>query len=138
MPLKEIRTGNAPAAVGPYSQAVEADGFVFVSGQIPLDPSTGKLVKGGITEQTERVLDNIAAVLDAGGLGPENVVRCDVFLKDMNDFEAMNEVYESKFTGKIKPARQAVEVARLPLDARVEISCIAHAPKEEPEFVDYH
>ncbi len=138
MPLKEIRTDNAPAAVGPYSQAVEAGGFVFVSGQIPLAPSTGKLVEGGIREQTERVLDNLAAVLDARGIGPEHIVRCDVFLKDMDDFKSMNEVYESKFTGDIKPARQAVEIARLPLDAQVEISCIARVAKGAPAFVDYH
>ncbi|HOS98665.1 MAG TPA: RidA family protein [Deltaproteobacteria bacterium] len=123
--ITAIASGDAPSAIGPYSQATLAGGFVFVSGQIPLHPSTGGIVEGGIREQTSRVLENISAVLKAAGLTMENVVRAEVFLKDLNDFSAMNEVYASFFPGAVKPARVAVQVSRLPRDVLVEISCIA-------------
>jgi 2-iminobutanoate/2-iminopropanoate deaminase len=124
--IKKIETKEAPGAVGPYSQATQIDRFIFVSGQLPLDPKTGKLVEPNIRIQTDRVIENIKSILKAIGLDLKNVVRCDVFLKDMDDFKEMNEVYSLKFTSDPKPARQTVQVARLPLDARVEISCIAY------------
>jgi 2-iminobutanoate/2-iminopropanoate deaminase len=123
--IKKVETNDAPGAVGPYSQATEIDKFIFVSGQLPVDPSAGNLVEANIKAQTARVIDNIQAVLRAAGSDLNQVVRCDVFLKDMNDFKDMNEVYASKFVAEPKPARQAVQVGRLPLDAMVEISCIA-------------
>jgi 2-iminobutanoate/2-iminopropanoate deaminase len=125
--IQKVETKNAPAAVGPYSQGTRANGFIFVSGQLPVDPRTGQLVAREIKTQTARVIDNVEAVLKEAGSSLSRVVRCDVFLTDMNDFKAMNEVYASKFSGDIKPARQAFQVVRLPLDAMVEISCIAHA-----------
>jgi len=124
--IGEISTKKAPAAIGPYSQGTEINGFIFVSGQLPIDPATGQMVEKNIRCQTDRVIDNIAAILRAAGSDLTKVMRCDVFLKDMNDFKEMNEVYASKFTTSPKPARQAVQVARLPLDAMVEISCIAY------------
>jgi 2-iminobutanoate/2-iminopropanoate deaminase len=123
--IKGITTTDAPGAVGPYSQGIYVDGLIFVSGQVPVDPTTGNKVEEDIKAQTDRVIENIKAVLKAKGADLSNVVRCDVFLKDMNDFKAMNEVYASKFTTNPKPARQAVQVGRLPLDAMIEISCIA-------------
>lgn len=125
--IQKVETKNAPAAVGPYSQGTRVNGFIFVSGQLPVDPGTGRLVAREIKTQTARVIDNIEAVLKEAGSSLSRVVRCDVFLADMSDFKAMNEVYASKFTGDTKPARQAFQVVRLPLDAMVEISCIAHA-----------
>jgi len=119
-----IATDGAPKAIGPYSQAVKANGFVFLSGQIALDPATQQLVLGGVTEQTERVLRNLEAVLSAAGSSLDKVVRCGVFLKSMNDFAAMNEVY-GKFFRKSPPARSTVEAARLPKDCLVEIDVIA-------------
>ena len=119
-----IQTENAPAAIGPYSQAIKARGFVFVSGQIPIDPETGEFVSNDVAEQTEQVLKNLAAVLDAGGAGLGNVVKTTVFLADMSDFAAMNEVY-GRYFSENKPARATVQAARLPRDARVEIECIA-------------
>ena len=124
--IKKIETNEAPAAVGPYSQGVEIDRIIYVSGQLPVDPNTGQKVENEIKTQTARVIDNISAVLKASGLDLSRVTRCDVFLKDMNDFEAMNGVYSSKFVTDPKPARQAFQVGGLPLDALVEISCIAH------------
>lgn len=124
--LKKIETDKAPGAVGPYSQGTQIGGFVFVSGQLPVNPKTGQKVEEDIKVQTDRVIENIKAVLKAVGLDLSQVVRCDVFLKDMNDFKAMNEVYASKFVTDPKPARQAVQVGRLPIDAMVEISCIAY------------
>lgn len=121
-----VKTEKAPQAIGPYSQAVRAGGFVFASGQIPLDPRTGEFVEGGIAEQTEQVLRNLAAVLEAAGTGLDRVVKTTVFLADMNDFAAMNEVYGRYFSGNA-PARATVEAARLPRDARVEIEAIAEA-----------
>jgi 2-iminobutanoate/2-iminopropanoate deaminase len=123
--IERIETKDAPGAVGPYSQAIQTDSLIFVSGQLPLDAKTGQIVKGNIQDQTNCVLENIKAILKAAGSDLSRVVRCDVFLKDMNDFKSMNEVYSSKFSTDPKPARQAVQVGRLPLDAMIEISCIA-------------
>jgi len=123
--IKKIETNEAPKAVGPYAQGVQMDGFIFVSGQLPVDPKTGQMVESNIKNQTDRVIENIRAVLKTAGSDLSKVIRCDVFLKDMNDFKDMNEVYASKFLTDPKPARQAVQVARLPLDAMIEISCIA-------------
>ena len=123
--MKEIiTTDNAPGAIGPYSQAIRTGGFVFCSGQIPIDPATGNFVSDGMAEQTEQVLKNLAAVLEAAGSSLDNVVKTTVFLADMNDFAVMNEVYGRYFSDN-KPARATVEAARLPRDARVEIECIA-------------
>lgn len=123
--MKEIiQTDHAPNAIGPYSQAVKANGFVFASGQIPTNPETGQFVIGGIAEQTEQVLKNLAAVLEAAGSGLDQVVKTTVFLVDMQEFAAMNEVY-GRFFKEAPPARATVEAARLPRDARVEIEAIA-------------
>lgn len=119
-----IATPNAPAAIGPYSQAISIHGFVFLSGQIPLDPATGQIIPGGIEEQTQQVLKNLVAVLEAAGSSPAEVVKTTVYLKDMTEFATMNEVYGRFFTDN-PPARATVEVARLPKDVRVEIDCIA-------------
>lgn len=124
-----VKTEQAPQAIGPYSQAVRAGGFVFVSGQIPLDPQTGEFVAGGIAEQTEQVLSNLVAVLEAAGTSLDRVVKTTVFLASMNDFAAMNEVYGRYFIANA-PARATVEAARLPRDARVEIEAIAEAGSE--------
>jgi 2-iminobutanoate/2-iminopropanoate deaminase len=121
-----IKTEQAPQAIGPYSQAVRAGGFVFASGQIPLDPQTGEFVAGGVAEQTEQVLRNLSAVLAASGTSLDRVVKTTVFLADMNDFAAMNEVY-GRYFSENAPARATVEAARLPRDARVEIEAIALA-----------
>lgn len=123
--MKEIvKTDNAPGAIGPYSQAIKAGGMIFCSGQIPINPTTGEFVSEDIGEQTEQVLRNLSEVLKAAGSGLENVVKTTVFLADMNDFVAMNEVYGRYFSDN-KPARATVQAARLPRDARVEIDCIA-------------
>ncbi len=125
MPAKEIiSTPNAPAAIGPYSQAVRWNGLVFCSGQIPLDPATGELVEGGVTKQTSRVLDNLKAVLEASGSSLGQVLKTTVFMKDLSEFAAMNEVY-SHYFGENPPARATVEASRLPRDVRVEIECVA-------------
>jgi 2-iminobutanoate/2-iminopropanoate deaminase len=121
---KITRTNEAPQAIGPYSQAVEANGFVFVSGQIPLDPATGAIVSGGIKEQTKRVMENGKAILAAAGCGMEAVVKATIYLKDIGDFAAVNDVYGSYFPGE-PPARATVEVSRLPKDVAVEIDLIA-------------
>ena len=121
-----IQTDQAPHAIGPYSQAIKTNGLVFASGQIPTDPGTGQFVQGGIEEQTEQVLKNLAAVLKAAGSGLDRVVKTTVFLADMQEFGAMNEVY-GKFFKEDPPARATVEAARLPRDARVEIEAIALA-----------
>ncbi|MEK6304276.1 MAG: RidA family protein [Acidobacteriota bacterium] len=121
-----IHTDNAPKAIGPYSQAIKANGLVFASGQVALDPATMQIVEGGIREQTERVMNNLKAVLEAAGSSFERVVKTTVFLADMNDFAEMNEVY-GRFFGEVPPARSTVEVARLPRDVRVEIDLIALA-----------
>ena len=119
-----IRSDEAPAAVGPYSQAIEAAGLIWVSGQIPLDPVTGRLVDGGIEEQARRALTNLEAVLDAGGSGLDRVLRATVYLADMAEFEAFNGVY-AEFFGTEPPARACVEVSALPRGARVEIDAVA-------------
>ena len=123
----KISTPNAPQAIGPYSQAVRVKDLIFVSGQLPIDPKTAKHVASDVTLQTQQVLDNIEAILQAEGLNLNHVVRCDVFLKNLEDFPKMNAVYAKRFTSDILPARQTIEVARLPSDALVEISCIASA-----------
>ncbi len=123
--MKErIQTNRAPQAIGPYSQAVKANGFVFVSGQIPIDPNTGQFIAGGIAEQTEQVLKNLAALLEAAGSGLDCVMKTTVFMADMEDFAVMNEIYGKFFTDD-PPARATVQAARLPRDARVEIEAIA-------------
>ena len=127
--MKPIATKSAPAAIGPYSQAVEATsaetrGLVFLSGQIPLDPATGELVKGTIVEETTRVLDNLAAVLAAAGCTFQSVVKTTIYLTDLGDFQAVNETYGKRFSGTF-PARATVQVAALPKGARVEIDAIA-------------
>lgn len=120
-----IRTSEAPAAIGPYSQAIRAGDLLFTSGQIPLDPRTGKVVDGDVTAQTRQVMANLAAVLGAAGAGFADVVKTTIFLADLGDFNAVNAVYAGHFTGA-PPARSTVQVARLPRDARVEIEMIAH------------
>lgn len=122
--IVQIATDQAPKAIGPYSQAVCAGSYVFVSGQIALDP-TGKLVGETIEEQTRQVLKNIKAILVAEGLTLENIVKTEVYLKDLKDFQAMNGVYAEKFTYAIKPARATVQISKLPHDALIEISCVA-------------
>jgi len=119
-----ISTEKAPGAIGPYSQAVKTGNMVFCSGQIPIDPTTGEFVSNNVAEQTHQVLTNLSAVLEAAGTSLNNVVKTTVFLADMNDFTAMNEIY-AKFFSDNKPARATVQAARLPRDARVEIDCIA-------------
>ena len=120
---EKIATPNAPQAIGPYSQAIRCGDFLFVSGQIAIDPQTSDIIEGNIEAQTEQVLRNIAAIIDAAGMSLQNVVKCTCFLKDMNDFVSFNGVYERYF-GEILPARETVEVSRLPKDARVEVSAI--------------
>jgi 2-iminobutanoate/2-iminopropanoate deaminase len=121
---KTISTDRAPKAIGPYTQAIIANGFAFLSGQIPLDPSTNTLIEGDISAQTERVFQNLAAVLEACGSSLAKVVKTTVFLKDMGEFAKMNEVY-GRYFPENPPARSTVEAARLPRDVRVEIDCIA-------------
>ena len=125
--MKEvIATDRGPKAIGPYSQAIRANGFLFVSGQIPLDPATQQLVAGDVRAQAERVLENLKGILEAAGSSLDRVLRATVFLADMNEFAAMNEVYGRYFPSQ-PPARSTVQVARLPRDARVEIDVIALA-----------
>lgn len=119
-----ISTENAPGAIGPYSQAVKAGNFIFCSGQIPINPQTGEFVSDDVAMQTRQVLNNLSEVLKAAKTSLNNVVKTTVFLADMNDFAAMNEVY-AEFFSENKPARATVQAARLPRDARVEIDCIA-------------
>jgi 2-iminobutanoate/2-iminopropanoate deaminase len=119
-----IATDRGPKAIGPYSQAIRANGLLFVSGQIPLDPATQQLVAGDIQAQTERVLENLKGIVEAGGSSLDHVVRATVFLADMNEFAAMNEVYGRYFRNQ-PPARSTVQVSRLPRDVRVEIDVIA-------------
>lgn len=122
--MQIVHTDNAPAAIGPYSQAVVANGFVFTAGQVPFDPQTTQLVEGGIGVQTDQVMRNITAILRQSGADLSTVVKTTVFLRDMNDFAAMNEVYARHF-GEHKPARSTVQVARLPRDVAVEIEAVA-------------
>jgi len=120
-----ISTNRAPAPVGPYQQAIRTGGLVFTAGQIPIDPKTGQVVTGGIEEQTRCVMDNLKAILEAAGTSLDRVVKTTVFLRDMNDFPAMNKVYALYFQTDIAPARSTVQVARLPKDVAVEIEAIA-------------
>lgn len=122
---KIIETPNAPAPIGPYSQAVVFDDTLYSSGQIAIDPKTGELVSGDIKKETEQVMNNIAAVLAAAGMDFQNVLKTSIFIKDMNDFQNINEVYGSYFDEATAPARETVEVARLPKDVNVEISVLA-------------
>jgi 2-iminobutanoate/2-iminopropanoate deaminase len=126
--LIQIATDQAPKAIGPYSQAVRAGSYLFISGQIAIDPTTSKLTGLTIEEQTKQVLKNMEAILDAQGLSFENVVKTEVYLKDLKDFQAMNSVYAESFSYAIKPARATVQISKLPLDALVEISCVAFIP----------
>ncbi|HJY87432.1 MAG TPA: RidA family protein [Candidatus Acidoferrales bacterium] len=119
-----ISTERGPKAIGPYSQAIKANGFVFVSGQIPLDPATQQLVEGGITPQTERVMENLKGIVEAAGSSLDRTVKTTVYLADLGDFAAMNEVYAHYFKQE-PPARATVEVARLPRNVRIEIELIA-------------
>ncbi len=124
MDKKIINTSNAPAPIGPYSQAVASNGMLYVSGQIPLDPSTGELVSTGIKDETHRVMKSLKAILEEAEVSFDNVVKCSIFVADMGDFGAINEVYGSYF-GNNPPARETVEVSTLPKNVNVEISCIA-------------
>ena len=124
LPREPVATDQAPQAIGPYSQAIRAGDFLYVSGQTPLDPATGVLIDGDIAAQTRRVLDSITAILAAGGSSLADVVKTSVFLQDMNDFAAMNAVYAEYFPAP-HPARSTIQAARLPRDARVEIDVIA-------------
>jgi 2-iminobutanoate/2-iminopropanoate deaminase len=122
--LRAVHTDRAPAAIGPYSQAVAANGFLFTAGQIPLDPATGQVIAGDVTAQTERVLTNLAAVLEAAGASWSAVVKTTVFLHDMSDFPAVNQAY-ARVLGTARPARSTVQVAALPRGVLVEIDAIA-------------
>ena len=122
--LSAVSTGSAPRALGPYSQAIRAGQFLFVSGQIPIDPATGDLVDGGIGDQTRRVLRNVGEILQAGGASFQQVVRTTVYLADLADFSAMNETYATFFAAP-QPARSTIQAAKLPKDARIEIDVIA-------------
>ncbi len=124
MKKKVIQTGKAPQAVGPYSQAIQAGNFLFLSGQIPLDPKTGELVKGDIRQQTQQVLENIKGILESQKLGMEDVVKTTIFLKEIGNFNQVNEVYSTFFPSS-PPARSTVEVARLPRNVEIEIETIA-------------
>jgi len=125
MPLKRILTDKAPSPIGPYSQAMLVDGkYLYTAGQVAIDPATGKFVEGGIKEQTRQAIKNVEEILKAGGVALSAVFKTTVFLKDMNEFAAMNEVYGEFFSASA-PARSTVEVARLPRDARVEIEAVA-------------
>lgn len=124
MPREMVKTDSAPQAIGPYAQAIKANGFVFLSGQIALDPRTGQMVGQDIKTQTRRVMDNVKAVLEEAGSSLAKVVKCTVFLKDMNDFGPMNEEYGSYFK-ELPPARSTLQAAKLPRDALVEIDAIA-------------
>ena len=126
MTTETISTDKAPGAIGPYSQAIKVGDLVFCSGQIPIDPATGEFVSQDVAEQTKQVLKNLSAVLEAAGSGLDKVVKTTVFLADMGDFAAMNDVY-AEFFAENKPARATVQAARLPKDALIEIECIATA-----------
>lgn len=127
---KIISTEKAPAAIGPYSQAVEVNGFLFTSGVIPIVPSTGELVQGGIEEQAEQAIGNLAALIEAAGAKVEDTIKTVVFIKDMNDFAKVNEIYSQYFKGDC-PARSCVEVARLPKDVLIEIEAIVVTGNKE-------
>jgi 2-iminobutanoate/2-iminopropanoate deaminase len=124
MNRESVQSDNAPKAIGPYEQAIKANGFIYTAGQIPIDPKTGNFVEGGITAQTRQVLENLKAVLEAGGSALDRVVKVTVFLKNMADFAAMNDVY-TQYLGGAKPARSTVAVAELPRGALIEIDLVA-------------
>lgn len=125
--LETVQTDKAPQAIGPYSQAVKANGFVFVSGQIPIDPATGQLAQGSVADLTKQVMSNLTNILETAGSSLDHVVKTTIYLKDMNDFEAVNTTYAEYFPNH-KPARATVEVARLPKDVKVEIDAVAVCP----------
>jgi 2-iminobutanoate/2-iminopropanoate deaminase len=129
MALKQISTDKAPAAIGPYSQGIVTNGFVFTAGQIALDPVAGKIVEGGIVDQTERVMQNLQEVLRAGGASWDDVVKTNVYLHDLSDFPTVNEIY-GRWLGKARPARSTVQVPGLPRGALVEIDAIAVVPSK--------
>lgn len=124
--MKKIETDKAPKAIGPYSQAVHAGNYLFVSGQLPIDPKTGKMVADQIEIQANQVLDNIENILADIGLTFEQVVKTEIFLIDLNEFSIVNKIYGERFSHPIKPARQTFQVSKLPMNARIEISCIAY------------
>lgn len=126
--LKKIETSQAPKAIGPYSQAVYCNPFLFVSGQLPIDPDTGKVVESDILVQTSLVLDNIEAILKDAGTHWHQVVKTEIFLKDLNDFTLVNSEYSKRINLSLPPARQTIQAGRLPLDALIEVSCIAFVP----------
>jgi 2-iminobutanoate/2-iminopropanoate deaminase len=128
---RRVHTDNAPAAIGPYSQAIVINSFVFAAGQIPINPATHKLVEGGIEEQTRQVLDNVKAVLEAAGSSLRSVVKTTVFLTYLGNFAAMNAIYAEYFNADPPPARSTVQVADLPLGAMIEIECIAALEQEQ-------
>jgi 2-iminobutanoate/2-iminopropanoate deaminase len=128
MKKKVVSSGKAPKAIGPYSQGIETGGFIFMSGQIPLDPTTGDMVSGGIEVETRRVLDNLKAILQSQGLDMDAVVKTTIFLADMGDFAKVNEVYGSYF-GEVPPARSTIQVGALPKNARIEIEAVALRPE---------
>jgi 2-iminobutanoate/2-iminopropanoate deaminase len=123
--FEEIKTKKAPKAVGPYSQGIKCGNMVFISGQLGIDPAIGELCSEDIEVQTGKTIENIRSILNEVDLSLHNVVRCDIFLKDMNDFSKVNKIYAGKFNKDPKPVRQTVQVSELPLDAKIEISCIA-------------
>ena len=125
--MRNVWSDGAPAPVGPYSQAVVCDGWIFASGQIPLDPASGKLVDGNVEAQTRRVLANLRAVIEAAGVGLDAVVRTTICLTDLGDFQRVNAIYAEHFPNEPQPARTTVGVAALPLGARIEVDCIARA-----------
>ncbi len=127
MPLKTVKTDSAPSAIGPYSQGIVANGFLFTAGQIAIDPATGQVIQGDIKAQTERVLQNLSAVLSSAGASWRDVVKTTVFLHDMNDFPAVNEIY-GRVIGDARPARSTVQVSGLPRGVLVEIDAIAALP----------
>jgi len=124
--IQKIVTKNAPNAIGPYSQAVIAGDYMFISGQIAINPLTGNLVEGGVKEQTKQVMENIKAILAEKAIGFDKIIKAEVYLLDLGDFQEMNEVYELNFINEIKPARQAMQVSKLPLNSKVEISAIVY------------
>lgn len=127
--ISQITTDQAPQAIGPYCQAIKAGDYLFISGQLAIDPTTGTLIGHNAEEQTRQVLQNIKAILFAADATFEHVVKAEVYLKNLDDFQAMNKVYAEAFSHAVKPARQAMQVAKLPRDALVEISCIAYIPR---------
>jgi len=124
MSIKKVKSENAPAPIGPYSQAIEANGFIFTSGQIAINPKTGELSTGGVEEQARLVFENVKAVLDAAGSGLDKAVKTTIFLKNMSDFVKINAIY-AEFFGSSLPARSTIEVSRLPKDGLIEVDCIA-------------